>query len=88
MNLAGGNFGWDRNLHLVERFSLFGANTLLYQFEVDDPTAFTQPWKGELTMERSPSTLRKCLPRSELFAGEHAQGISRCGTPPGGAPQH
>src|SRR4029453_6315483 len=50
---AGANFAWDRNLHLVERFSLFDANTLLYQFEVDDPTAFTQPWKGELTMVRT-----------------------------------
>ena len=50
---AGGNFGWDRNLHLVERFSLFDAETLLYQFEIDNPTAFTQPWKGELTMTRS-----------------------------------
>jgi hypothetical protein len=50
---AGGNFGFDENLHLVERFSLFDADTLLYQFEVDDPTAFTQPWKGELTMTRS-----------------------------------
>src|SRR5262245_26446140 len=50
---AGGNFAWDRNLHLIERFSLLDDNTLLYQFEVDDPTAFTQPWKGELTMERS-----------------------------------
>jgi hypothetical protein len=50
---AGGNFGWDRNLHLVERFSLTDAETLLYQFEIDDPTAFTQPWKGELTMSRS-----------------------------------
>ena len=50
---AGGNFGWDRNLHLVERFSLFGADTLLYQFEIDDPSAFTAPWKGELTMVRS-----------------------------------
>jgi hypothetical protein len=50
---AGGNFAWDRNLHLVERFSLLDANTLLYQFDIDDPTAFTQPWKGELTMERS-----------------------------------
>ena len=49
---AGGNFGWDRNLHVVERFSLFDAETLLYQFEIDDPTAFTQPWKGELTMAR------------------------------------
>jgi len=50
---AGGNFGWDRNLHIVERFSLFDADTLLYQFEIDNPTAFTQPWKGELTMTRS-----------------------------------
>ena len=50
---AGGNFGWDRNLHLIERFSLFDADTLLYQFEIDNPTAFTQPWKGELTLTRS-----------------------------------
>jgi len=50
---AGGNFGWDRNLHIIERFSLFDADTLLYQFEIDNPTAFTQPWKGELTMTRS-----------------------------------
>ena len=50
---AGGNFGWDRNLHLIERFRLLDADTLLYRFEIDDPTAFTQPWKGELTMSRS-----------------------------------
>jgi hypothetical protein len=50
---AAGNFGWDRNLHLVERFRPLDAETLLYQFEVDDPTAFAQPWKGELTMTRS-----------------------------------
>ena len=50
---AGGNFGWDRNLHLVERFSLFDPDTLLYQFEIDNPTAFTRPWKGELTMTRT-----------------------------------
>ncbi len=50
---AGGNFGWDRQLRVIERFSLFDADTLLYQFEIDNPTAFTQPWKGELTMTRS-----------------------------------
>jgi hypothetical protein len=54
---AGGMFGWDRNLHVVERFSLLDANTVLYQFEVDDPTAYTRPWKGELTMERAPGPL-------------------------------
>jgi hypothetical protein len=50
---AGGNFGWDRNLHLIERFSLIDRDTLLYQFEIDNPTAFTRPWKGELTMTRT-----------------------------------
>lgn len=50
---AGGNFGWDRNLHLVERLSLLDAGTLLYQFEIDDPSAFTKPWKGELTLART-----------------------------------
>jgi hypothetical protein len=50
---AGGNFGWDENLHLVERFRLLDADTLLYQFDIDNPTAFTRPWKGELTMTRA-----------------------------------
>jgi hypothetical protein len=50
---AGGMYGWDRNMHVVERFSLLDANTILYRFEVDDPTAYTQPWKGELTMTRA-----------------------------------
>jgi hypothetical protein len=50
---AGGMFGSDRNLHVVERFSLLDADTILYRFEVDDPTAFTRPWKGELTMART-----------------------------------
>jgi hypothetical protein len=49
---AGGMYGWDRNMHVVERFSLLDANTILYRFEVEDPTAYTQPWKGELTMRR------------------------------------
>jgi len=49
---AGGMFGWDRNLHVVERFSLMDPETLLYEFSVDDPTAFTKPWNGEYTMSR------------------------------------
>jgi len=50
---AGGMYGWDRNLHVVERLSLIDTNTILYRFEVDDATAFTHPWKGELTMARA-----------------------------------
>ncbi len=54
---AGGMYGSDRNLHVVERFSLLDQNTIQYRFEVDDPTAFTRPWKGELTMSRSPGPI-------------------------------
>jgi hypothetical protein len=50
---AGGFYGWDRNLHVTERFRLLDRDTILYRFEIDDPTAFTLPWKGELTMART-----------------------------------
>jgi hypothetical protein len=50
---AGGNFGWDENLRVTERLRLLDADTLLYHFDIDDPTAFSTPWKGELTMTRS-----------------------------------
>ncbi len=49
---AGGMYGWDRNMHVVERFSLLDKDTILYRFEVEDSTAYTQPWKGELTFRR------------------------------------
>ena len=39
--------GASRNLHVVERFSRLDADTLLYQFTVDDPTVWTAPWSGE-----------------------------------------
>ena len=39
--------GASRNLHVVERFSRMDADTLLYQFTVDDPTVWTAPWSGE-----------------------------------------
>jgi hypothetical protein len=85
---AGGNFGWDRNLHLVERFSLFDANTLLYQFEIDDPTAFTQPWKGELTMERSPAPLYEYACHEANYSLVNMlRGYRAAERQPGGAPQ-
>ena len=40
-------------MHLIERLTRMDSNTLLYQFTVDDPTAFTKPWSGELSMRKS-----------------------------------
>ena len=44
-------------LHLVERFSRLNEDTLLYQFTVNDPTAYAKPWTGELTMAKSDNAL-------------------------------
>ncbi|HZP49068.1 MAG TPA: hypothetical protein VFB07_11060 [Vicinamibacterales bacterium] len=45
--------GTDEQLHLVERFTRIDAGTLLYEFTVDDPSAFTRPWTVSLPMTRS-----------------------------------
>jgi hypothetical protein len=44
--------GADENLHLTERFTRTGPNTVLYRFTVEDPTAFTKPWSAEIPMNR------------------------------------
>ena len=40
--------GSDQNLHLTERFTRLDTQTILYEFTVDDPTAFAKPWSGKL----------------------------------------
>jgi hypothetical protein len=45
--------GSDRNLHLVERFTRTAPDMLLYEFTVDDPTAFTRPWKAQIAVTRA-----------------------------------
>jgi len=41
--------GSSENLHVVERFTRTGPNTLRYQFTIDDPTTWTKPWTAEYT---------------------------------------
>jgi hypothetical protein len=49
--------GSDENLHVVERFTRMDADTIRYQFTIDDPTAFTKPWTGEIIMNRMPGPM-------------------------------
>jgi hypothetical protein len=45
--------GSGTGLHVVERFSLADANTLKYQFTIDDPASFATSWSGESQMTRT-----------------------------------
>jgi hypothetical protein len=42
--------GSDENLHLIERFTLVKPGEILYQFRVEDPSAFEKPWGGEFPL--------------------------------------
>jgi hypothetical protein len=39
--------GSGENLHVVERFTRTGPDTLLYRFTVEDPTTWETSWTGE-----------------------------------------
>jgi hypothetical protein len=45
--------GSDARLHLVERFTRLDANTIDYQFTVDDPTVWTSAWSVRFPMHRT-----------------------------------
>ncbi len=42
----------SKELHVVERFTRVDAETIAYQFTIDDPGTWTKPWSGELYMRR------------------------------------
>jgi len=45
--------GSDQNLRVIERFTRPDADTLMYEFTIDDPTAFAAPWTARFPMMRS-----------------------------------
>jgi len=53
-NAMGGLFRQsDDHLHLTERFTRVSADTLRYQFTVDDPTVWTRPWTAMIDWKPS-----------------------------------
>ncbi len=52
---ARGGWGWrgGSETHLVERFTRVDADTITYEFTVDDPTTFTSPWSAAVPMKRT-----------------------------------
>jgi len=45
--------GADENMHLIEKFTRAGDDTMMYQFTVDNETAFTRSWTAQVPMTRS-----------------------------------
>ena len=45
--------GASENLRLTERFTRADADTINYEFTVDDPTIFTKPWTAAIPMTKA-----------------------------------
>jgi hypothetical protein len=45
-------FEGAQNLHVIERLTRTGEETLLYQFTVEDPGMWTKPWSGEVPVKK------------------------------------
>jgi hypothetical protein len=71
--------GSDQNLHLVERFTRTDANTMQYEFTVNDLSAFTRPWTAQIpyTKAEGPIFEYACTEgnygMTDILAGARAQ---------------
>jgi len=45
--------GASENMHLTERFTRVAEDILLYEFTVDDPDAFTEPWTVQIPSRKA-----------------------------------
>ncbi len=49
--------GAGANLHVIERFTRQDADTIDYQYQVDDPTTYTKPWTVSFPLSKSEEPL-------------------------------
>ena len=50
-------FGTSPNMHLTERLTRIDDRRLRYEYTVDDPDSFTEPWTAVLQMNLSDSEI-------------------------------
>ncbi len=60
-----GSYPNTEQLHLVERISRPTLKSLVYEYTVDDPGAYTGPWSGRFTITEA--TASKWIPDGEMF---------------------
>jgi hypothetical protein len=49
--------GASEKMRLVERFTRTDANTIMYEFTVNDPSSFTRPWTVQIPMKKTSEPL-------------------------------
>jgi hypothetical protein len=52
-SIDGGFRGASKNLHLIERFTRVDAESLRYEFTIDDPETWTKKWSVAMPMVKS-----------------------------------
>jgi hypothetical protein len=81
-------YGADEALHLTERLTRTDPDTILYQFTVDDPTAFTKPWSGEMSIRKTDEPVEEYAchegnyAMESILAGARAEEKKAGGSPP------
>jgi hypothetical protein len=54
---AAQSFYLGPNPKITERFTRTGENEMLYEFQVEEPTTFTSPWRAEMPMVKAPGPI-------------------------------
>jgi hypothetical protein len=54
---AAQSFYLGPNPKITERFTRTSENEMLYEFQVEEPTAFTSPWRAEMPMLKAPGPI-------------------------------
>jgi hypothetical protein len=63
--------GSTATTHLVERFTRVDANTLRYEFTVDDPATWTRPWTAAVFMNKTEGPMFEYACHEGNFAMAH-----------------
>ncbi len=62
---------------VTERMKLVSKDEMLYQFTVEDPVVYSQPWKGELTFRRTPDRIYEYACHEGNYSVPHILGGAR-----------